>query len=109
MVLYDIKRGWFKNIEDDGLKNLMKDSFGNVEVDGNIHTSKYGVLAKIEVELISKSEMRVETFNVDPKDMDDDSILDTKRKLNVFVEAATGFDVKARKKRAQDKAKKGTL
>ncbi|HKM09765.1 MAG TPA: DUF5611 family protein [Candidatus Methanomethylophilaceae archaeon] len=109
MVLYDIKRGWFNKLEGDGLKNLMKDIFGNVEVDGDIHTSKYGVLAKIEVEILSKSEMRVETFNVDPKEMTDDSILDSKRKLNVFAEAATGFDVKARKKRAQDKIKKGTL
>ena len=39
----------------------------------------------------------------------DEAILDSKRKLNVFAERATGFDVKARKKRAQDKAKKGLL
>ncbi|MBR6911968.1 MAG: DUF5611 family protein, partial [Candidatus Methanomethylophilaceae archaeon] len=36
-------------------------------------------------------------------------ILDSKRKLNVFAEKATGFDAKARMKRAQKKAKEGTL
>ena len=39
----------------------------------------------------------------------DDEILDSKRKLNVFAEKATGFDAKARMKRAQKKAKEGKL
>ena len=41
--------------------------------------------------------------------MDDAMILDSKRKLNAFAEKATGFDAKARMKRAQAKAKKGEL
>lgn len=106
MVEYDVKRGWASKIEDGELENLMKETFGNVKVEGKVHTSQYGVLAKIEVEILSKSTMRLETTN-SKGPMEDDDILDTKRKLNVFIEAATGFDVKARKKRAQDKIKKG--
>lgn len=106
MVEYDVKRGWSSNIEGGELEKLMRETFGNVEVKGKIHTSKYGVLDKIEVEILSKSSMRLETTN-STEPMEDDDILNTKRKLNVFIEAATGFDVKARKKRAQDKIKKG--
>jgi hypothetical protein len=108
---YDIKRGWFGKIDEGGLEKIMKETFGNVEVKGKVHTSKYGVLDAIEAEIMSKTILRVETVNSDiPADeLNDGDILDTKRKLNIFVEAATGFDVKARKKRAQDKAKKGTL
>lgn len=106
MVEYDIKKGWASKIEDGGLEKLMKETFGNVEVKGKVLTSKYGVLDRIDAELLSKSSMRIETTN-NKGPMTDDDILDTKRKLNVFIEAATGFDVKARKKRAQDKVKKG--
>lgn len=109
MVDYDIKRGWFKEIDEGGLERLMKETFGNVTVKDGVHSSEYGVLEAIEAEIMSRTILRVETRNADipAGEMKDDEILDTKRKLNVFVEAATGFDVKARKKRAQDKAKKG--
>ncbi|MGI6471640.1 MAG: DUF5611 family protein [Candidatus Methanomethylophilaceae archaeon] len=109
MVDYDIKRGWFSKIDEGGLEKIMKETFGNVKVKDGIHTSEYGVLESIEAEIMSKSAIRVETVNADipAGEMKDEDILDAKRKLNVFVEAVTGFDVKARKKRAQDKAKKG--
>lgn len=108
MVDYDIKKGWAGKIEGDGLENLMRETFGNAKKVGATVVSKYGVLEKIEAEIMSKTVLRVETTNVTGP-MSDDDILNTKRKLNVFAEAATGFDVKARKKRAQDKAKKGLL
>jgi len=108
MVLYDIKKGWFKNVEGDGLKNMMKDIFGNVSADGNALRSSYGVLESIEAEIIDKNNLRVDTASKDAPHTDED-ILNTKRKLNVFVEKATGFDAKARMKRAQQKAKKGEL
>lgn len=110
MTLFDIKKGWFKNIEGDGLENMMKEIFGNVSKNGDVHVSTYGVLSKIEVEIADKANLRVDTTNADDvNSRGDDEILDTKRKLNIFLEKATGFDVKARKKRAQDKAKKGLL
>lgn len=108
MTAFDIKKGWYKNIDGDGLETMMQQIFGCVKKDGNVLVSKYGVLARIEAEIMSKEELRVDTVNAEGA-MDDAAILDTKRKLNEFLEKSTGFDVKARKKRAQDKAKKGTL
>ena len=108
MVLYDIKKGWFKNIEGPALEAIMKETFGNCKVNGNILESSFGVLSKIEVEIKTKDALRVDTTSKEGPLADDD-ILNTKRKLNVFVEKATGFDAKARMKRAQAKAKKGEL
>jgi len=107
MVEYDIKKGCGKNIEGNLLENMMKDVFGNVKKDGGTFVSSYGVLARIEVKQLSSTILQVVTVSGDAKD--DAQILDTKRKLNVFVEKATGFDAKARMKRAQQKAKKGDL
>ena len=105
MVEYDIKKGWGKNIEGDLLEKMMKEVFGNCRKDGEMSVSSYGVLSRIEVKQISPVLLHVVTESSGPKD--DAQILDAKRKLNVFVEKATGFDAKARMKRAQQKAKKG--
>ena len=105
---YDIKKGWFKNVEGDLLRDLMKEVFGNVSSEGGKLVSSYGVLARIEVEIVSKDKMEISTVNKEGK-LDDATILDSKRKLNAFAEKATGFDAKARMKRAQAKAKKGEL
>lgn len=105
VVEYDIKKGWSKNIDGDLLEKMMKEVFGNVRKDGDKLVSSYGVLTRIEVKQISNALLHLVTESGTPKD--DAQILDTKRKLNVFVEKATGFDAKARMKRAQEKAKKG--
>ncbi|MDR0523298.1 MAG: DUF5611 family protein [Candidatus Methanoplasma sp.] len=103
---YDIKKGWFKNIDGDLLEKLMAETFGNVSREGEALVSSYGVLARIEVRVASKDRMEISTANRQGE-MGDDEILDSKRRLNAFAEKATGFDAKARMKRAQDKAKKG--
>ena len=105
---YDIKKGWFKNIEGDLLAQLMEEVFGNVTSDGETLVSSYGVMDRIEVQVLAKDKMTIVTVNKDGPVSDDD-ILDSKRRLNVFAEKATGFDAKARMKRAQKKAKEGKL
>lgn len=105
---YDIKRGWFKKIEGDALPGLMKEVFGNVKTEGDVYVSEYGVMTRIEVRIVSKDKMDIVTATRSGP-MTDEEILDSKRKLNVFAEKATGFDAKARMKRAQKKAKEGTL
>jgi hypothetical protein len=105
MVEYDIKKGWNKNIEGDLLEKMMEEVFGNVRKDGDMLVSSFGVLSRIEVRQIGSAVLHVVTESGDSRD--DAQILDTKRRLNVFVEKATGFDAKARMKRAQEKAKKG--
>ena len=112
---YDIKKGWMKNIEGDLLPKMMEEIFGNVQYQGDKFISSYGVMAKVEAKIVSKEILDITVENVPDLQSKysgaalDEAILDSKRKLNVFAERATGFDVKARKKRAQDKAKKGLL
>lgn len=108
-VEYDIKKGWFKNIEGDLLEAMMRDVFGNVSREGDVLVSSYGVLDRIEVKVVSKTVLDITTVNKEGCAMDDDAILDSKRRLNEFAEKATGFDAKARMKRAQKKAKEGKL
>lgn len=105
---YDIKKGWYKNIEGDLLAQMMQEVFGNVTAEGDTLVSTYGVLERIEVRVLAKDKMEIVTVNK-PGSATDDEILDSKRKLNVFAEKATGFDAKARMKRAQKKAKEGKL
>lgn len=105
---YDIKRGWFKNIEGDLLPEMMKEIFGNVECQDGKCVSSYGVMTRIEVYIETKEKLIITTESRTGP-MTDDEILDSKRKLNVFAEKATGFDAKARMKRAQKKAKEGKL
>jgi hypothetical protein len=106
MAEYDIKKGWFKNIEGDLLEKMMKEVFGNVSKKGDAFVSSYGVLESITVKVVSKDKLEIVTSNKEGK-MADSDILDSKRKLNLFAEKATGFDAKARMKRAQAKAKSG--
>ena len=105
---YDIKKGWFKNIEGDNLAHMMEEVFGNVKAEGDVMVSSYGVLERIEVKILAKDKLDITTVN-GKGTFTDDQILDSKRKLNAFAEKATGFDAKARMKRAQKKAKEGTL
>ena len=105
---YDIKKGWYKKVEGDALAQLMEEVFGNVRKEGDKCISSYGVHEAIEVTVLAKDKLDITTKNRDGP-MTDDEILDSKRKLNVFAEKATGFDAKARMKRAQKKAKEGTL
>jgi hypothetical protein len=104
MKEFDIKKGLGKNLEGDLLGKLMKEVFGNVSKDGDAFVSSYGVLTKIEVKQLSSVLLRLDTVSGTPKD--DAQIMDSKRKLNEFLEKATGFNAKARMKREQDKAKK---
>ena len=108
MVEYDVKKGWFKNIEGDLLEKMMKETFGNVAKKGGALVSSYGVLESITVKIVGKDKLDVVTSNKEGA-MSDADILDSKRTLNKFVEKATGFDTKARMKRAQAKAKSGEL
>lgn len=108
MVDYDIKKGWFKNIEGDLLGKMMEETFGNVSQKGDVLVSSFGVLESITVKVISKDKLEVVTVNKTGA-MSDEDILNSKRKLNLFVEKATGFNAKTRMKRAQAKAKKGEL
>lgn len=110
MTEFDIKRGYYSKIEGDKLGALMNDIFGNMVVEGDVFVSTYGAMARIEAKVISKTQMGLMTVNVDDvSKLTDDQILDSKRKLNEFLQTATGFSAKDRMNRAKKKAKEGTL
>ncbi len=106
---YDVKKGWYAKIEGDLLEKMMADVFGNVRREGDALVSSYGVLERIEARVVSKTVLDITTVSKEGCESDDAAILDSKRRLNQFAEAATGFDSKARMKRAQKKAKEGKL
>lgn len=110
MTEFDIKKGFYSNIEGARLGELMKAMFGNVAEKDGTYVSHYGVMSEICVQVVSKTQMLVRTVNVeDIKSLSDEEILDSKRKLNSFLEEATGFTAKQRMDRAKKKAKEGKL
>lgn len=110
MTEFDIKRGFYAKIEGDNLGEMMKSVFGNVTKEGASFVSSYGAMARIEAKVLSKTQMGVVTVNIDDiRSLTDDQIIDSKRKLNKFLEEATGFTAKQRMDRAKAKAKKGEL
>lgn len=106
MEKFDIKRGWFKNIEGDKLSQIMKENFGNVREEEGWLLSDYGAMKPIKVKPFSKKELGVEINTVKVPDAE---VMDTMRKRNQFLEAATGFNSKQRLKRLKKKAKDGKL
>ncbi len=107
MVEYDIKKGWHSKLEGDGLKDMMATEFGDVREEGDTLVASFGAMSRVEARIVSKTVLHVATEA--NHDVEDSVILDSKRALNRFVEAATGFDSKQRMKRAQKKAKEGKL
>lgn len=109
MTVQDIKRGHWRVVDGDGLKNLMEDYFDtpvSVEDDG-WHLVEYGALKPLKVKINSKSELEVITIS-DP-DVANDVASESIRRYNKFLEAATGFNTKQRSKRLQKKAKEGKM
>lgn len=107
MQTLDIKRGHFKNLEDNGLENIMRETLGEVERDGDRYIANYGAMKPITVWVKSKKELCVDI--VTSKDVSDDVVMDTIRAKNRFLQMATGFSTKERSKRVQKKAKEGKL
>jgi len=104
---YDIKRGYYKNLDEGGLQNIMAEIFGDVTEEGDALVSSYGAMRELRVCVLSKSSMSVETES--DTEVSDEVALETIRKFNKFLEAATGFNTKQRKDRLNKKAKQGKL
>ncbi len=98
---YDIKRGHFEKVEGDRLETLMKDTFGSVKKKDGKLVSSFGALENITAWLDGKKSIIVETkMNTD---VDDKTATETIRMYNTFLERATGFTAKERRKRASKK------
>jgi hypothetical protein len=109
MVMQDIKRGHFKNVDGDGLYNLLESHFnGSISrtADGWLETS-YGALSVMRVRVLGKD--RLEVYTETDKGADPAIAAETIKRWNTFLLAATGFSSKERSKRLQKKAKDGSL
>lgn len=104
---YDIKRGHYSNIEGSRLESIMRESFGEVDFEGDTLISSYGAMRKIKVRVLDKSALSIETES--STDVQDEVALDTIRKYNDFLEKVTGFNSKQRRDRLNKKAKEGKL
>ncbi len=107
MQTFDIKKGHFKNLENDGLKKAMMDVFGEVEVEGEKYKSNFGAMKPITVWLKGKNELAVDIST--NKDVDEETAMKSIKAKNDFLLRATGFSAKERSKRLQKKAKEGKL
>ncbi|MCK5561621.1 MAG: DUF5611 family protein [Thermoplasmata archaeon] len=103
MKEYEIKRGHFKNIEGEKLKELMMDTFGSVKSEEDKLVINFGALQPLKTWIKDKNVLCVDT-QMD-KNVDDDTINGTISSYNKFLEAATGFTAKERLKRAKKKIK----
>ncbi len=88
---YPIKRT--KKIDDETLKKLMEMSFGNVKVEGEFFISSYGSLSFIKAGL-KDNKLLVETQTNQRKELYEETI----KRFNSFLEEATGYSAKERKK-----------
>ncbi len=109
MVVQDIKRGHFKNVDGDGLYNLLEAHFDGAisrTPDGWLQTS-YGALPVMRVRVVGKDKLEVHTET--DRGAAPEVAAETIRRWNTFLQAATGFSSKERSKRLQKKAKEGAL
>jgi hypothetical protein len=107
MMEYDVKKGHFKNLDGDGLKDMLTELFGGYQEDGDTLIASYGAMREMKVKVLSKSLLSIETST--DANVSDDVAMDTIRKFNKFLESATGFSSKQRRDRLNKKAKKGKL
>jgi len=104
---YDIKKGNYGNIEGDGLRSMMELAFGSAKMEGDTCVSSYGAMTKIEVKIVSKTLLDINT--VTDKNASIEAATETIKRWNAFLEEVTGFTSKERRNRLQKKAKEGKL
>lgn len=104
MRAYDIKRGHMKELEGGGLRRILEDAFGEAEADGDGYRVSYGGIRTMRV-WVEDTRLHVD-MEMNPE-VDDETAMATVRANNAFLEAATGFTAKQRRKRLEKAAKKG--
>jgi hypothetical protein len=100
MQSFDIKRGHFKNIEGEKLKELVADVFDEAEEKEDKIWASWGALEKLTVWTDGKL-LFVDT-KMEPG-ADDETARRTIQNYNTFMERATGFNSKERRSRSKKK------
>ena len=101
---YPVKRTVKKKLAGDGLKEIMERHFEGVKEEGDEITAHYGAMKSIKAKYDGKK-LWVETDT--DASASDELALDTVRVYNRFLEEATGYTAKERKKLANKAAKEG--
>lgn len=104
---FDIKKGHGSSLEGEGLKELMKSVLGDVKEENGTLVASFGATTRFEVKLMSKTALSV--VSTSDKNASTETMMESNRKYNEFMEKATGFNAKERSKRLQKKAKEGKL
>lgn len=104
---FDIKKGHAASLEGDGLKKLMEGMLGPVREENGAYVTSFGATTRFEVKMLSKALLSVVTES--DKSAAPEAMVESNKKYNAFMEAATGFNAKERSKRLQKKAKEGKL
>ncbi len=102
---YPVKRTVKKNLKENGLKNIMEKYFEGVKEEGELISASYGAMKKIAAKFDGKN-LWVETDT--DASASDDLVLKTVKVYNAFLQEATGYTAKERKKLANKAAKEGT-
>lgn len=106
MRAYELRRGWAKNIEGDGLRAIAAETFGSAVTEGDKVVVSFGAIERLTAWTDGKSLFL--DLAMKPG-VPDGVATDTITRNNRFLEAATGYNAKERSKRLQAKAKEGKL
>jgi hypothetical protein len=104
---FDIKKGHGSSLEGNGLRDLMKDIFGQVKEENGSYVTSFGATTRFEVKLVKKNVLSVNSQS--DKNASPEAMAESNKKYNAFMERATGLTAKERNKRLQKKAKEGKL
>jgi hypothetical protein len=101
---YELKRGFGKALDGDGLRKLAADVFGDAATDEGKIVVSFGALDRL-IAWSDGKRLFVETTM--KSGVPDEVATNTIKAYNVFLEKATGYTAKERSKRAQKAAKEG--
>lgn len=110
MQTYEVKRGLAKKSD---LDALLCEQFGTCKKEGDWFATSFGAMPMIKAKY-EADKLVVDTQNdasLAPRVAKGDkealqTAMDTQRRWNAFLEAATGYDAKMRSKKAQEAVKK---
>lgn len=101
-IHYPVKRGHVAKTE---LAAVMEDAFGSVKEDGDWYESSFHLIRSVRAQYDGKTKLIV--INDQEKRFDDmEAAQATMKAWNAFLNNATGYTPKERRKKAQDEAKK---
>ena len=101
---YELKRGFGKTLEGDGLRRIAAETFAQAGTDDGRVVVSFGAIERMVAWTDGKRLFVDTAMKVGAPD---DVATETIKAYNTFLEKATGYTAKERSKKAQAAAKKG--